>query len=69
MTTIPIIAAMTVTLGWWILPAVLTIALLAWAAHEEAGNHGIGAGLCFIMTLVPVLFIWVVYLGLCLLLK
>lgn len=57
------LAALTITLGWWILPAVITAVLfaVAWDDERAAGNS-FGAGLSYFFAALPSLAAWVIYL-------
>lgn len=55
---------MTVVLGWWLLPAAITLIWLMFAVIESSGPSG-GfldmTGLLSIIGLVPVLAAWLIY--------
>lgn len=64
------IASITISLGWWLIPAVITVALLALATIEESRSRGgLLAGASYVVALIPVLFVWCLYFGLRLLLQ
>lgn len=53
---------LTISLGWWILPAVITAILGVIVIREEAGSTGMLSGLGYILMAVPILFVWCLYL-------
>lgn len=64
------IASITISLGWWLVPAVITVALLALATIEESRSRGdLLASTYYMFTLIPVLFVWCLYFGLLLLFR
>ena len=56
---------MSITIGWWAIPTIITVVIWAWAMHTPAGYHGyahdptplIWGGIAMIVTL----FAWMVY--------
>lgn len=53
---------MTITLGWWLLPTIITIAAFVWAfSDSEAGD--IAGAFLLLGAMVVSLFAWVLYLG------
>lgn len=57
------IAAITLTLGWWIIPAVVTVALFAMAWRDESSSGGgYFSGLSFALMAIPALIVWCAYL-------
>lgn len=63
------IATLTITLGWWMIPLLLTVAYMAWAVRFERENRGMLAGLSYHFVAIPVLAAWCAYLLLRLLLR
>lgn len=57
------IAVITITLGWWLVPTTITAGLLIWA------RDGLSDQICAAILLVPILFAWCGYFALRLLLS
>jgi hypothetical protein len=62
-----ILAAVTITLGGWVIPTVITILLLLFGgfimiggSHGDGGGSLVGAIMCFVLGIIAVLS-WVVY--------
>ncbi|TXN08965.1 hypothetical protein FV222_00400 [Methylobacterium sp. WL103] len=58
---------LSITLGWWLLPSLLTVLALTWAFWERSTDHtGYLSGLAILFRLVVAvivsLMIWIVYL-------
>lgn len=60
----------TITIGWWIIPVILTLGMLGMTLRpwESEGPYDISF-LFRILWLIPILFVWVVYLAIALILK
>jgi hypothetical protein len=53
---------LTITIGWWILPALITLFCLAILVTQGGGGSGdFGDGLGCAFMLIPILFVWCVY--------
>ena len=61
---------MSITLGWWVIPTIITIVGYFWAKHaarDDTGSGysaGIGAAFCFGGWLIVSMFVWLIYLAL-----
>lgn len=67
------LAAISITLGWWLIPTIITIILLAiiFRPIEYSGGY-FGGGLeamfrCF--WFIPMFVVWIIYLVICLVCK
>ncbi len=66
---------MTIELGWWMLPAVLTVIMLMIMFKTPKSNcdvMGLGAamdGIFSLLLLIPILLMWLIYMGVCLIFK
>jgi hypothetical protein len=61
---------MQITIGLWIIPAILTGICLFQMFRKQDGSDQFGIGALFSMLwIIPILFIWSVYFGILLLLK
>lgn len=49
---------MTITIGWWIIPVILTILALR-VANAERDDYGIVG----MLMLIPILAVWLIYLA------
>lgn len=66
------IAAITITLGWWLAPTLLTLVLLwvTWQMWLSGGFESPGdRWVIWVMGFCPINFVWAVYFGLRLLLS
>jgi hypothetical protein len=59
-----------VTLYFWMIPVVLTLLIVGWMfrPYRKSGDYDF-TSIFRLFWLIPMLFVWVVYLGLCLYLK
>lgn len=56
---------MTITLGWWMIPFIITLALMIpiiTAFNDKSDRYGIG-GVFSLLFLIPILLSWVIYLA------
>lgn len=54
--------SMTITLGWWIVPALLTIAALWWMASQDyRGDYNFTIVFTLPATGFAICFVWLVY--------
>lgn len=51
-----------ITLGWWLLPTIVTIAAFVWASKDDEAN-GLAGAILFLGATVVSLAAWVIYLG------
>lgn len=61
---------MTITLGWWVIPAIITLIgffVASYAARDDTGS-GYGAGIAslflFSAWLIASMLVWIIYLAL-----
>ena len=64
------ISAPTVSIGWWMVPTLITIILLYWTHQYERESRGsLLAGMSYVIAMIPVLLVWCLYLAACLILR
>ena len=56
---------MTIVLGWWMMPTLITLALLFWAVFIVDGGSGMFSGLDNLIALAPAcgisMIAWIIY--------
>lgn len=56
---------MTITLGWWIIPAVLSLAAIHWCGKQDySGDYNFTALITLPVTGLAICFVWMIYFGL-----
>ena len=64
------ISALTLPLGWWMVPTLITIIMFYWAHQCERELSGsLLAGMSYVIAMIPVLLVWCLYLSACLILR
>lgn len=55
----------TITLGWWLIPALLTVAAIVWCEKQDySGDYNFTGVFTFPMTGFVICFVWMVYFAL-----
>ena len=58
------IAALTISLGWWMIPTLITAVLLYWAYRVERESSGsLLSGWNYVIAMIPILLVWCLYLA------
>ena len=58
------IAALTLTIGWWMVPTAITVIVFCWAYQVERESSGsLLSGICYAIAIVPALLAWCLYLA------
>ena len=51
-----------IVIGWWIIPAIITVLILCWCFQPDySGGRGIAGGFIQIIALLGISLVWLIY--------